>query len=89
MAWRIEFEEDAGRTLRKLHPTVVKRILRFLHERLAEEIDPRRLGETLTGAEYKSLWKYRVGDYRLIARVKDDSVTISVIDVGHRSRVYR
>lgn len=89
MAWQIEFEEDARRALRKLHPTIVIRILRFLHDRLAVETDPRRLGETLTGAKYKSLWKYRVGDHRIIARVEDAKVIISVVDIGHRSHVYR
>ncbi len=89
MVWQIEFEEDARRALRKLHPTVVKRILRFLHDRLAVEPDPRRLGETLTGSKYKSLWKYRVGDHRIIARVENATVVISIVDIGHRSAVYR
>jgi mRNA interferase RelE/StbE len=89
MVWRIEFDEVAARTLRKLHPTIVTRILRFLNDRLALEADPRRLGEMLTGARYKSLWKYRVGDYRLIARIDETRIVISVVEIGHRSSVYR
>ncbi|GHD11085.1 hypothetical protein GCM10016234_13810 [Tianweitania populi] len=55
---------------------------------MVETDDPRAVGESLHGplGEY---WKYRVGEYRLIAALEDDIVTISIIRVGHRGDVYR
>jgi mRNA interferase RelE/StbE len=88
MAWRIEFEQTAQRELKKLDPQTVKCILRFLNERLAPSDDPRRFGEALHGAlgEY---WKYRVGDYRIIATIEDEKLRILVVRIGNRRAVYR
>jgi mRNA interferase RelE/StbE len=89
MAWRIEFERAAERELAALGHEPRRRILRFLSERLALLDDPRAIGEALRGAELGSLWKYRVGDYRIIAHIDDGSVLILVVRIGHRREVYR
>jgi mRNA interferase RelE/StbE len=47
------------------------------------------VGEPLTGRQYKGQWRYRVGDYRLVVRLKDEVLLVTVIKVGHRSAVYR
>ena len=69
-----------------------KRILKFLYERLLASpdpsFDPRALGKALVG-EMQGLWRYRVGDYRLICRIEDRAVTILVLEVGHRREIYR
>ena len=88
MAWRIEFEQAAQRELNKLDPQAAKRILKFLSERLAPSADPRRLGETLHG-KLSDYWKYRVGDYRIIATIEDDKLRILVVRIGNRREVYR
>lgn len=67
MAWAIEFERSAERELNKLGQDAAKRILRFLHERIAPVDDPRAIGEALKGSKLGEFWKYRVGDYRFIA----------------------
>ncbi len=89
MAWRIEFEAHAARELARLDKPTAQRITRFLRERLAPLADPRSLGEALKGAELGPFWKYRVGDYRLIASIEDCTVTVLVVRVGHRREVYR
>lgn len=89
LVWRIEFDDGARRDLAKLDPSVAKRITRFLRERLAPLEDPRSLGEALRGPRLGAFWKYRVGDYRLIARIEDGAVLILVLQVGHRREVYR
>lgn len=89
MAWRIEVERRAVKELDKLDPPVARRILRFLHERLATLDDPRSLGEALRGSELGDFWKYRVGDYRIIAAILDDQLLILVVRVGRRDSVYR
>lgn len=89
MAWQVEFTPKARRVLDRLDPPVARRILKFLSERLAVAKDPRALGEALRGDELGDFWKYRVGDYRLIADIVDRTVTIYVVNIGHRSQIYR
>jgi mRNA interferase RelE/StbE len=92
MAWKVELDPMAVRALdklHKLHPQIAKRILAFLHGRLAPLDNPRSLGEALTGSKLGEYWKYRVGDYRIIAEIEDKILRISVIKIGNRRDVYR
>ena len=89
MAWKIELAESAVRQLKKLDPPVARRITTFLRQRVATARNPRSLGEPLKGAEFGEFWKYRVGDYRLIAQIDDQQVRILVVRLGHRREVYR
>jgi mRNA interferase RelE/StbE len=89
MAWSIELSPKADRQLDHLDPQVARRILRFLHERIASLENPRSIGEALKGTELGELWKYRVGDYRIIASIEDKLVRILVVRVGNRREVYR
>jgi mRNA interferase RelE/StbE len=86
--WRVEFDRAAARDLRKLGSDAELRILRYLRERIAGMDDPRRLGQALTG-DRKGLWRYRVGDYRIVASIEDDRFVVLVVTVGHRREVYR
>ena len=89
MAWRIEFDRAAERELGKLDPQVAKRILLFLHERVAHLDDPRSIGEALKGSRLGDFWKYRVGDYRIISAIEDGALRILVVKIGNRREVYR
>ena len=62
-------------------------ILRYLRQRIATTQDPRRFGRALTG-DLKGLWRYRVGDYRIVASIEDDRFVVLVVTVGHRREVY-
>ena len=86
--WRVEFDRAAARELRKLGPDAERRVLRYLRERIASREDPRRLGHALTG-DLQGLWRYRVGDYRIVASIEDDRFVVLVVTVGHRREVYR
>ena len=88
MAWKIELEKAAAKELDKLDPQVTRRILKFLHERVAPLEDPRSIGEALRGSRLGEFWKYRVGDYRLIATIQDKKLIILVLRIGHRSHIY-
>lgn len=55
---------------------------------MARHDHPRDFGDALVG-KFTGLWKYRIGDYRVIARIEDERVTVLVVEVGHRSDVYR
>jgi mRNA interferase RelE/StbE len=87
-AWRIEVDRRAARELRKLGAEAERIILRYLRERIAGSPDPRRFGHALTG-DRKGLWRYRVGDYRIIASIEDDRFVVLVVTIGHRREVYR
>jgi mRNA interferase RelE/StbE len=87
--WTIEFADSAARQLRKLDRLVARRIIAFLRERVSTAADPRSLGEALKGDELGRFWKYRVGDYRVIAEIRDHEIRIVVVRLGHRSAVYR
>jgi mRNA interferase RelE/StbE len=89
MAWKIEFHKAAERELSKLDPQVVRRILIFLHGRLSPLENPRSIGEALRGSSLGEFWKYRVGDYRIIARIDDGLVHILIVRVANRREVYR
>jgi len=89
LAWRIEFETTARKELGRLDPQAGRRILRFLKERIAPGSDPRSLGQALKGERFGEFWKYRVGDYRIIARIEDQQLLVLVVRVGHRSAVYK
>ena len=89
MAWKIELDPAAERELSKLDPQVARRILAFLHGRVAVLDDPRSIGEALKGSKLGEFWKYRVGDYRLISRIEDGALCVLVVKIGNRREVYR
>ncbi|MGZ8243498.1 type II toxin-antitoxin system RelE family toxin [Methylomagnum sp.] len=89
MAWKIELEKAARRDLAELDTPIAKRILTFLHERVAKLDDPRSIGQALTGPRFGELWKYRVGDWLVIAKIQDADIRILVVRIGNRREVYR
>jgi mRNA interferase RelE/StbE len=88
LAWTIEFLPQAAKELRKLARQVAARIITTLEERIAPLDDPRSLGSALAG-EHAGFWRWRIGDYRVVARIEDERVLILVVRVGHRREVYR
>lgn len=87
MIWKVEFDDRARKELRKLDKQTQDRILKWLRTNLATEEDPRRTGKSLKG-RMKGLWRYRVGDYRIVSQIQDEQVLILVIRIGHRRDVY-
>lgn len=80
LVWQIEFDPATKKELGKLDPQIAKRILQFLKSRFTKHKDPRELGE---------FWKYRVGDYRIIASIQDKTVCILVLRIGDRKEIYK
>lgn len=85
--WRVEFDPDAARELRKLGHEPRRAIQAYLRNRIATADDPRRFGHALTG-DLKGLWRYRVGDYRIVADIRDREILVMVVTIGHRRDVY-
>ncbi len=88
MVWTIEFLPEAAKELRKLDRQVAARIVRTLEERIAPLDDPRQIGSALVG-EHAGYWRWRIGDYRVVARIEDERITVLVVRVAHRREVYR
>ena len=88
MVWRIEFHPDAAKELRRLDRPTAARIVRTLETRVATLDDPRMLGAALKG-EHAGYWRWRIGDYRVVARIVDERITILIVRVGHRREVHR
>lgn len=87
MAWTIELDDSARRAFRKIAREQADRITRYLEELTALE-DPRQRGKALTGS-FKGLWRYRVGDYRIMVRIYDERLVVLVLTLAHRREVYR
>lgn len=84
--WQIEQTARFVKELKALDRTVQRQIAAML-DAIADLDDPRQRGKALIG-ELHGYWRYRVGDYRVIADIHDDEVCVIAITVGHRSRVY-
>ena len=89
MVWRIDISETAEKQLANLDRPVAQRIRSFSRERVAMLDDPRSIGEALKGSELSEFWKYRIGDWRLICKIRDQQILIAVLSLGNRREVYR
>ena len=86
--WRVELDRKAERQLQRLGTADQRRVRAFINGRLLAAPDPRAMGAALTGG-FSGLWKYRVGDIRIIADIRDDRLVILVIEIGNRRDIYR
>lgn len=84
--WKVETTDQFDREFRKLDRAIQRRVLTYLHE-VAGLDDPRQRGKGLT-ANHAGVWRYRVGDYRILAQLIDNTLTVLALNVGHRSDVY-
>ena len=87
MSYHVEFTKSALKDLKKLDKPTASLILGWIRKNLEGCADPRVHGNGLV-ANRSGQWRYRVGDYRIIAEINDGAVTILVVTVGHRSNIY-
>ena len=88
LAWKIEYAETARKQLRKLDKLTARRIVDFMDERIAPNANPRAMGKALKGP-LGDLWRYRVGDFRVLCDLQDGVLTVLVLRIGNRREVYR
>ena len=88
MAWTIKYTDTARTLLKKIDKQAARRILDFMDERVAVMENPRSSGKALTG-QLGRLWRYRVGDYRIICDIQDEDLYVLVVKIGNRRDVYR
>jgi mRNA interferase RelE/StbE len=87
--WVVELDARALKELRKIGSSDRGRILKYLRDTVATREDPTSLGKALTGGELAGLWRYRVGDYRILARLEHDRLVVYVVEIGNRREIYR
>jgi len=88
LAWSVEVSARARKQLEKVGPNAAGEIARYLKNRVAPTNDPRQFGKSLAG-DLSGYWRYRVGDYRIICELIDERLVVLVVEIGHRSEVYR
>jgi mRNA interferase RelE/StbE len=87
LIWRVELDDHAREDLAGLDKPTARRIIAFLRERVVR--DPRAIGQALKGSKLGEFWKYRVGDYRIIASIEDGRLVVLVVKIGNRREVCR
>ncbi len=87
MKWTVELSKLADSNLKSLDKPIRTQIRNFIR-RLQEMTNPRSFGKALVG-NYKGLWRYWVGDYRLLCNIQDNQLVILVVEIEHRSKIYR
>lgn len=87
MAYKVVLSSTAEDDFVKLDKSIQQRIFKYL-KKIEEREDPRTLGEQLQ-ENLSAYWKFRVGDYRLVAEIKDDILIVLMLAVGHRRDIYK
>jgi mRNA interferase RelE/StbE len=85
--YHVEFSEQAVKSLKKLDPQIARLILAWIAKNLDQTEHPRQFGKALVGNK-QGVWRYRIGDYRLLVHIVDDRLIVLVVDVGHRKEIY-
>lgn len=85
--WEIEWDDDALKQFSKIGGSNRAIISKYLNERVAGKEDPRSFGKALSG-NLKGMWRYRVGDFRIICRIEDHRLVVLIVGLGHRKEVY-
>jgi len=87
LAWTVEVSDFAEKQLRKLDRPIQRRLIDWLEDRIDGCKNPRHFGEPLRG-EMAGLWRFRVGDYRVICEIQDQQLVVLALAVGHRREIY-
>lgn len=87
MAWKIDFSDSVLKSLRHIDNSQKRRIFSYLKSHVLGSDNPRQFGKALTGY-MAGLWRYRVGDYRIVVSIQDDKVLVLVVRIAHSKDVY-
>ena len=87
MSYTVQWSERAKKQLTKMNRSIAELLVRWVHKNLDGCSEPRIHGKALT-ANRAGQWRYRIGDYRLIAEIRDAEIVILILEVGHRKEIY-
>lgn len=86
--YSVRYEKDAQKALKKMDKHQARLLLSWISKHLNGTAFPRQFGRALTGNKNEQ-WRYRVGNYRIIAHIDDETITILVLEIGHRREIYK
>lgn len=86
--YKVELSSKAKKNLAKLEKKQAIMIAAWIRKNLIDCDNPRLYGKALQG-KYKSLWRYRVGEYRIISNIEDGKLVILLLEIGHRKEIYK
>ncbi len=87
MKFTVEYTQTAVKQLKKMDRRIAALLVSFIESKLLHCEDPRAFGAPLRG-DLKDKWRYRIGNYRILAKIDDDLITIIVVELGHRRDIY-
>ena len=88
MIYELKYEARAVKQIKKLDPATRNLIKSWTEKNLLNTDNPRQHGKGLTGS-LSQYWRYRVGDYRILAEINDAEIIIIIVEIGHRRDIYR
>lgn len=88
MTYKLLISDDVSRKIKKMDKHLALMLTREMKAKLDGLENPRSIGKALIG-QYKGLWRYRIGAYRVICDIRDDELIVLAIDVGHRKNIYK
>ena len=88
MSCSVRYDEKALKQLKKMDRSVQKLITSWIEKNLIDTENPRLHGKGLSG-DKSGYWRYRVGDYRILADIRDDEIIIIIVEIGHRREIYK
>jgi mRNA interferase RelE/StbE len=88
LSWIIEWDKRAVKELKKLSPQAKRDIINYLNQHILDTKNPKRIGKPLKGNKF-GLWRYRVGDYRIICHLEDERCVVLILRIAHRQSVYK
>lgn len=86
--YQVRFEKKAQKTLKKMDQQQAGLIMAWIKKNLVNTTEPRAQGKGLT-SNRSGEWRYRIGDYRLIANIDDKEITILFLEIGHKRDIYK
>lgn len=85
--YQVRYSKRAIKSLRKMDKFDSSSIVNWMVKNIDGKDNPRTQGKALVG-DKKGLWRYRVGDYRVLCQIQDDELVVLVVDTGHRRSIY-
>ena len=87
MTYKVVYTTTAAKQFKKMDRSIAAFILSFIEDKLVDCENPRAYGKAFQG-NLSEIWRYRVGDYRILAKIEDQLLIITVVEVGHRKSIY-
>jgi mRNA interferase RelE/StbE len=87
MTYRVEYTSKTLKQLKKMDRQTAAFIISYIEKKLVNCTEPIGFGKSLQG-NLKDKWRYRVGNYRILAKIEDDRIIVVILEVGHSRSIY-